>query len=179
MRAAHPPSGRGTRQALTLALCVAACARSGEQSDTMRAARPDTTPPVPPPAAAASSTASAGRGAGGKDTITTASGLRYVFLVHGTGPQPRAGQTVSVHYTGTLTSGSKFDSSRDSGQPFEFQLGRGQVIPGWDEGIALLRVGDRVLFTIPPGLGYGAPGMPPVIPPSATLIFDVELLAIR
>ena len=89
------------------------------------------------------------------------------------------GQTVSVHYTGTLENGQKFDSSHDRGQPIEFVLGSGQVIRGWDEGIAGLRVGDRARLTIPADLGYGARGIPGVIPGGATLLFDVELMGVR
>jgi len=97
----------------------------------------------------------------------------------GTGAQAQKGQTVSVHYTGTLESGQKFDSSRDRGEPIEFPLGVGYVIPGWDQGIAQLRVGDRAKLTIPGHLAYGAAGIPGVIPPNATLIFDVELVGVR
>ncbi|SEJ04171.1 peptidylprolyl isomerase [Deinococcus reticulitermitis] len=97
----------------------------------------------------------------------------------GNGPQARKGQTVSVHYTGTLENGQQFDSSRDRGQPIEFPLGQGHVIAGWDEGIAQLRVGDRAKLTIPGHLAYGAAGIPGVIPPDATLVFDVELVGVR
>jgi len=107
------------------------------------------------------------------------SGLQVEKIQEGTGPQAQQGQTVSVHYTGTLEDGRKFDSSRDRGQPFEFVLGSGQVIRGWDEGIAQLRVGDRATLTIPAELGYGARGIPGVIPGGATLLFDVELVGVR
>jgi FKBP-type peptidyl-prolyl cis-trans isomerase len=109
---------------------------------------------------------------------TTPSGLKYVDLVEGTGATPQAGQTVIVHYTGTLENGKKFDSSRDRNQPFSFPLGRGQVIKGWDEGLSTMRVGGRRQLIIPPELGYGDRGAGGVIPPKATLIFDVELLRI-
>ncbi len=112
------------------------------------------------------------------DTVTTASGLQYIDEVEGTGAQPQAGQTVSVHYTGTLEDGTKFDSSRDRNRPFSFRLGAGRVIRGWDEGIATMRVGGQRKLIIPPDLGYGARGAGGVIPPNATLIFDVELLRI-
>lgn len=109
---------------------------------------------------------------------TTLSGLKYVDLVEGTGATPKAGQTVVVHYTGTLENGEKFDSSRDRNRPFSFKLGVGQVIKGWDEGLSTMRVGGRRKLIIPPELGYGPRGAGGVIPPNATLIFDVELLRI-
>lgn len=111
-------------------------------------------------------------------TITTPSGLKYTVLKAGKGATPKPGQTVVVHYTGTLTNGKKFDSSRDKGQPFSFIVGQGQVIPGWDEALSTMKVGERRKLTIPPKLGYGAAGAGGVIPPNATLIFDVELLKI-
>jgi FKBP-type peptidyl-prolyl cis-trans isomerase len=110
---------------------------------------------------------------------TTASGLRYIDYGGGSGDAAMAGNRVSVHYTGTLENGKKFDSSRDRGQPFEFHLGQGQVIKGWDEGVAGMRVGDKRRLVIPSNLGYGSRGAGGVIPPNATLIFDVELLGIR
>jgi hypothetical protein len=106
-------------------------------------------------------------------------GLKYVDVIVGTGEQPQKGQVVKVHYTGTLADGTKFDSSVDRGMPFEFTLGVGQVIKGWDEGIASMRVGGRRLLTIPPGLAYGARGAGGVIPPNATLTFDVELIGVK
>jgi FKBP-type peptidyl-prolyl cis-trans isomerase len=111
------------------------------------------------------------------ETKTTESGLKYETLKEGKGAEAKKKQTVSVHYTGTLTDGKKFDSSRDRGEPFAFVLGDGEVIKGWDEGVAGMRVGERRKLTIPPSLGYGARGTPGgPIPPNATLIFDVELL---
>jgi FKBP-type peptidyl-prolyl cis-trans isomerase FkpA len=97
----------------------------------------------------------------------------------GTGDEARTGQRVTVHYTGWLTNGTKFDSSRDRGDPFAFALGRGQVIHGWDEGVAGMRVGGQRRLIIPPDLGYGARGAGGVIPPNATLVFDVELLKVQ
>jgi len=112
-------------------------------------------------------------------TVTTPSGLKYVELVEGTGETPKTGQTVNVHYIGTLENGTKFDSSRDRGQPFSFTIGKGQVIKGWDEGLSTMKVGGRRTLTIPPDLGYGARGAGGVIPANATLIFDVELLDVK
>ncbi len=97
----------------------------------------------------------------------------------GTGESASSGRRVSVHYVGTLTDGRKFDSSRDRGSPFEFRLGAGEVIQGWDVGVAGMRVGGVRKLTIPPEMGYGARGFPPVIPANATLVFEVELLGVR
>jgi FKBP-type peptidyl-prolyl cis-trans isomerase len=109
----------------------------------------------------------------------TASGLEYEDEVVGSGDSPKPGQTVVVHYTGRLTNGTKFDSSRDRGAPFTFPIGRGKVIAGWDEGVATMKVGGRRKLTIPSNLAYGPRGVSGVIPPNATLVFDVELLELR
>lgn len=110
--------------------------------------------------------------------VTTASGLQYEDLVVGTGQQAQAGDAVTVHYTGWLTSGKKFDSSVDRGEPFQFYLGQGEVIRGWDEGVTGMRVGGKRRLTIPARLGYGARGTRN-IPPNSTLIFEVELLGVQ
>lgn len=109
----------------------------------------------------------------------TDSGLKYEDLVEGEGDLAEAGQNVSVHYTGWLTDGSKFDSSKDRNMPFDFPLGGGRVIRGWDEGVQGMKVGGTRKLTIPPQLGYGASGAGGVIPPNATLVFEVELLEIK
>jgi FKBP-type peptidyl-prolyl cis-trans isomerase FkpA len=109
-------------------------------------------------------------------STTTASGLQFEELSVGSGDTATAGQKVSVHYTGWLTNGTKFDSSKDRGEPFVFPLGKGHVIRGWDEGVAGMKVGGKRKLTIPPALGYGARGAGGVIPPNATLVFEVELL---
>jgi FKBP-type peptidyl-prolyl cis-trans isomerase len=111
--------------------------------------------------------------------VTMPSGLKYIDQVVGTGDVAVAGKTVSVHYTGWLENGNKFDSSVDRGQPFSFPLGAGRVIKGWDEGVQGMKVGSKRKLTIPSELGYGSHGAGGVIPPNATLIFDVELLGVR
>jgi FKBP-type peptidyl-prolyl cis-trans isomerase len=110
---------------------------------------------------------------------TTKSGLKYWDLKAGTGATAKSGDKVRVHYTGWLTNGKKFDSSVDRGQPFEFELGRGMVIKGWDEGVAGMKVGGKRQLQIPPELGYGARGAGGIIPPNSTLVFDVELLGTK
>ncbi len=130
--------------------------------------------------------AGTGPGASGEKTgtmaenmETTPSGLQYTDVKVGTGASPAQGQTAVVHYTGWLVDGKKFDSSKDRGQPFTFPVGRGQVIKGWDEGVATMKVGGTRKLVIPPDLAYGARGAGGVIPPNATLTFEVELLEIR
>ena len=118
-----------------------------------------------------------------QNVVTTPSGLKYIDVKVGTGASPRTGQTCVMHYAGWLyedgKKGAKFDSSVDRGQPFEFKIGMGQVIRGWDEGVATMKVGGKRTLIIPPQLGYGARGAGGVIPPNATLLFDVELLAVK
>merc|ERR1712221_26636 len=106
-------------------------------------------------------------------------GVDIETITPGNGNAPQAGQTVSVHYTGTLTNGKKFDSSRDRGKPFEFVLGKGQVIKGWDEGVAKMSQGQRAKLTCSPDYAYGSRGFPGLIPANSTLVFDVELLSFR
>jgi FKBP-type peptidyl-prolyl cis-trans isomerase len=105
--------------------------------------------------------------------------LQIEELQVGTGAEAKSGATVDVHYTGWLTNGTKFDSSKDRGRPFSFRLGAGQVIQGWDQGVAGMKIGGKRKLTIPPELGYGARGAGGVIPPNATLVFEVELLGVR
>ena len=114
-----------------------------------------------------------------EETITTPSGLQIKVLVAGTGEAASAGKIAVVHYTGWLLDGTKFDSSVDRGTPFEFPLGAGRVIKGWDEGVAAMNVGGKVELIIPPDLGYGAQGAGGAIPPNATLKFEVELLELK
>jgi peptidylprolyl isomerase len=115
----------------------------------------------------------------GPEEITTPSGLRYTDLREGTGPTPQRGQTVTVHYVGTLENGKKFDSSYDRGAPADFRIGVGQVIKGWDEGLMSMKTGGKRRLVIPPNLGYGPQGRPPDIPGNSTLVFEVELLGVK
>ncbi|MDY0301267.1 MAG: FKBP-type peptidyl-prolyl cis-trans isomerase [Trichlorobacter sp.] len=114
-----------------------------------------------------------------EQVVTTTTGLKYMDKVVGTGASPSKGNLVTVHYTGTLANGKKFDSSLDRGKPFTFVIGKGQVIKGWDEGVATMKVGGKRKLIIPPELGYGNRGAGRVIPPNATLNFDVELLDVK
>jgi FKBP-type peptidyl-prolyl cis-trans isomerase len=149
-----------------VAYAVTACAKKEQQTQSA----------APAPAAAAPAT---GTPVAASNVVTTADGLKYEILRQGNGPVAVAGQTVSVHYTGWLLDGTKFDSSVDRGQPFDFPLGAGRVIKGWDEGVAGMKVGEKRKLTIPSSLGYGERGAGGTIPPNATLVFDVELLGIQ
>lgn len=131
-----------------------------------------------PPAQPTTVPAAPNKTAAQAGAVTTASGLQYIDQVVGTGAQPQKGQTVSVHYTGYLDDGKVFDSSVQRNQPFEFQLGVGKVIPGWDEGVATMRVGGKRRLIIPPDLAYGAQANG-AIPANSRLTFDVELLSVK
>jgi peptidylprolyl isomerase len=150
-----------------LVLLVAGCGRSREEA---------TPTPLPPTQAelAANTPAAPNQ----EQSMTTASGLQYTERLAGSGPKPQPGEIVTVHYTGKLEDGTVFDSSHNSGEPINFPLGMGYVIPGWDEGIALMSQGGQATLVIPPALAYGEEGFGNVIPPNATLTFDVELVAI-
>jgi peptidylprolyl isomerase len=156
--------------ALALALTLAACSGKTDGGST-------STDALDQPAA--SQEAGADVFAMPTNLQTTPSGLGYVIDKPGTGAKPQTGQTVSVHYTGWLTDGTKFDSSRDRGEPLEFPIGQQRVIQGWDEGVADMQVGEKRTLVIPPALGYGEQGAGSDIPPNATLVFKVELLGVR
>ncbi len=163
--------------ALAAALFLAGCNETAQKSET---ATSTTTGSATTTTPAATEAAPSGDAAGGK-VHKLASGLQYEDLVVGSGKMAEPGMNVSVHYTGWLTDAAKtkFDSSLDRGQPFQFQLGGGQVIQGWDEGVKGMRIGGKRKLTIPPDLGYGSRGAGGVIPPNATLVFDVELLDVK
>ena len=114
----------------------------------------------------------------GLPVVTLPDGLKYIDIVVGTGLQPKKGDSITVHYTGWLSNGTKFDSSRDRGSPATFTIGTGAVIPGWDEGVITMKVGGKRKLILPPALGYGAAGQPPTIPANSTLIFVVEILGV-
>lgn len=163
---------------VTSASPEASASPNGSAASPGTATETTTVGPPAPAADAGASGAPAPFKSNGKK-ITTKSGLVYEQMTPGTGPAPKPGQTVRVHYIGTLQDGTKFDSSYDRGEPIPFPLGGGQVIRGWDEGIALMKVGERGRLTIPGDLAYGAappPGAP--IPPNATLVFDVTLVGV-
>ena len=158
---------------LVIALIASGCYNSGQKTESVSTQSSSTTAGVVP-----SGDAPASGGTGGH-VHKLANGLQYEDLVVGSGKMAEPGMNVSVHYTGWLTDGTKFDSSVDRGQPFQFQLGAGQVIKGWDEGVKGMRIGGKRKLNIPPDLGYGANGAGGVIPPNATLVFDFELLDVK
>ena len=166
--------------AVAAALLMAGCQQTSKTTSTTASTTTATTTSAAKESTAMSPQASNPTPpAGSADTVTTPSGLKYVEVTRGDGPTAESGQTVSVHYTGWLTDGSKFDSSLDRGQPFSFPLGGGRVIRGWDEGVKGMRVGGTRRLIIPSALGYGERGFPPVIPPNATLVFEVKLLSVQ
>ena|SRR4028118_1752449 len=158
------------RLAFALVLTLAAC--SGDTDG-------GTTADAPAETAAVQESGTADTFAMPANPQSTPSGLRYVIDQPGTGAKAQTGQSVSVHYTGWLTNGTKFDSSRDRGEPFEFTLGQREVIQGWDEGVAGMQIGEKRTLVIPATLGYGDQGAGGVIPPNATLVFKIELLGVR
>jgi FKBP-type peptidyl-prolyl cis-trans isomerase len=141
-------------------------------------AEPDAYAP-PPKATAEPAVKAEAPAAKGGPKVKTPSGLEYEDVKVGTGAEAKAGQTVTVHYAGTLDNGTEFDASRKRGKPFDFRLGASEVIRGWDEGVAGMKVGGLRKLTIPSDLGYGDAGQPPTIPPKATLHFEVELLGVK
>jgi len=143
---------------LLAAVSIPACSQKESSSAPQKSAETQAAPPA--------------------GAVTTASGLSYTDIVAGTGAAPTSGKNVTVHYTGWLVDGTKFDSSVDRGQPFVFRIGAGEVIPGWDEGVMSMKVGGKRKLIIPSQLGYGAAGAGGVIPPDATLVFEVELLEV-
>ena len=175
------------KKLLIVSLLFAACAKPSAEvtdtattsaADTSTAAANDTTPaeamvPTEPPGGTVDTFSMP------TNTQTTPSGLKYTVDLPGTGPQPTPGQIVAVHYTGWLTDGTQFDSSRNRGAPIEFPLGQGRVIKGWDEGIGMMKVGEKRTLVIPPDLAYGSRGSSGVIPPNATLVFKVELVSAK
>ena len=181
---------RSTRWLAVLAVCaLAGCNQS--KNDTGTSSGSTSSSSTTSGSSATTTESSTGMGAGATTTtpapataaagkeVTMPNGLKIEDQVVGTGAEAGDGMKVSVHYTGWLTNGTKFDSSRDRNEPFEFTLGKGQVIRGWDEGVKGMKVGGKRKLTIPPDLGYGAAGAGGVIPPNATLVFDVELLGVQ
>ncbi|TVP61886.1 MAG: FKBP-type peptidyl-prolyl cis-trans isomerase [Nodularia sp. (in: Bacteria)] len=163
---------------MLVCVVVLVFAQVGNKVNSATAANLTTTTPAPT-SVTKNQTLIASNTMSDANVVTTPSGLKYTELEEGTGATPEPGQTVVVHYTGTLENGTKFDSSRDRNSPFEFKIGIGQVIKGWDEGLSTMKVGGRRQLIIPAELGYGSRGAGGVIPPNATLLFDVELLGIK
>jgi FKBP-type peptidyl-prolyl cis-trans isomerase FkpA len=173
-----------TWPALACVIALAGCNQSSTQTSTTGTTTTTTTQVTPPGGTSAGSTAAAGGGAQAgtapaAQEVTMPSGLKYQDIKVGDGAVAEQGMLATVDYTGWLTDGTKFDSSKDRGQTFDFKLGAGQVIRGWDEGVKGMRVGGVRKLTIPPELGYGAQGAGGVIPPNATLVFEVELHGVK
>ena len=162
-----------------LTLTLAACGGKDEPPVDEDEALYDAEAPVEEPAAPATGTFAPELGIDEATLITTPTGLRMSDETVGTGAEAAGGKRVSVHYSGWLTDGTPFDSSRERNEPYDFMLGAGEVIPGWDEGVAGMKVGGRRMLVIPADLAYGTQGMGGVIPPNATLVFDVELLGVE
>jgi peptidylprolyl isomerase len=164
---------------MLVCVVVLVLSQIGGKQESAVAANLTQTPPAPTTVTENNTLIASNIMADASNVVTTASGLKYVEEKEGTGATPERGQTVTVHYTGTLEDGTKFDSSRDRNRPFSFTIGVGQVIKGWDEGLSTMKVGGRRQLIIPAELGYGARGAGGVIPPNATLLFDVELLDVK
>jgi len=164
--------------AAMLILALAGC-QNEKTSTPSTSSTPETTTDAASGAAPAMTEESQASPAPAADEVSLPGGLKVQDIVVGTGAEAKDGMKVSVHYTGWLTDGTKFDSSLDRGQPFPFTLGTGAVIKGWDQGVKGMRVGGKRRLTIPPDLAYGERGYPPVIPPNAPLVFEVELLGVN
>jgi FKBP-type peptidyl-prolyl cis-trans isomerase FkpA len=165
--------------AVAACLLIAGCGYPdpGTTASTGGAAGTDLPTPTPSPTPSPSPGADDFNAGAGLPVVTLPDGLKYIDLVAGTGKSPAKGDTISVQYTGWLTNGTKFDSSRDRGTPVSFQIGVGAVIPGWDEAVITMKIGGKRKLIIPPDLAYGSQGQPPAIPANATLVFAVELLS--